>query len=243
MRANLPFCRVGQVGPGIVRGCLAVCALASALTLLTVCSGAQNASSPQVVKGIVDRNGRPIGQLPPGVGVTPGQAAPLTRAFDTAGVQVAFQSLYDKGPVLLVFYRGGWCPFCQTQIHSLWAARQELAQRGVQTVVVAVDPVTERQKPTLPMASPIVVLHDPDMVAHTAFSVVHVADEAEVKALEDRGISVDGALPADRRFAIPAVFLIQNGVVTWAHAEPEYRTPPPFDDLRPVLEQAGLAAR
>lgn len=218
-------------------------ALATSLAGLTACSGAERLGQPRTVTGVSDHNGRPIGVLPPGIGLAPGQAAPRSHAHDAAGQQVDLGPIFDAGPTLLVFYRGGWCPFCQVQIRSLLAAQEELKQRGVQTVVVSVDPPAEGQKKTLAMADPMRVLHDPDLAAHGAFGVVHQADEAEVKSLRDRGIAVDGTLPGDRRFAVPAVFLVQKGQITWAHAEPEYRNPPIYDDLRQVLEAAGLHAK
>ncbi len=217
-------------------------AVLAAILALVACSGG-NLRQPIDIKGLTDHNGQPIGVLPAGVGVAPGLAAPRSHAHDAASQVVELGPIFDAGPTLVVFYRGGWCPFCQVQIRSLLAAHEELRQRGVQTVVISVDPPAEGQKKTLVMAEPMRVLYDPDLTAHTAFGVVHQADEAEVRTLRDKGVAVDGTLPGDRRFAVPAVFLVQQGHVTWAHAEPQYRNPPIFDDLRPVLEAAGLRAK
>ncbi len=218
-------------------------ALLVAVAGLAACSGADRLGQPRTIAGTTDRSGRTIGVLPPGVGIAAGQPAPRSHAHDAADQQVELGPIFDAGPTLLVFYRGGWCPFCQVQIRSLLAAQDELKHRGVRVVVVSVDPPADGEKKTLAMADSMLVLHDADLAAHTAFGVVHVADEAEVKSLRDRGVAVDGTLPGDRRFAVPAVFLVQKGQITWAHAEPEYRNPPVFDDLRPVLEAAGLRIR
>lgn len=226
-----------------ITGFWATLTLAAGLAALTACSGGERAGQPRIAVGATDHSGRPLGVLPPGVGIAAGHTAPRSHAHDAAGQQVELGPIFDAGPTLLVFYRGGWCPFCQVQIRSLLGAQDELKQRGVQTVVVSVDSPAEGQKKTLALADPMRVLHDPDLAAHTAFGVVHQADEAEVKSLRDRGIAVDGTLPGDRRFAVPAVFLVQKGQITWAHAEPEYRNPPIYDDLRPVLDAAGLHAR
>lgn len=217
------------------------CALAVA-TLAAACSGGA-ALKPQVVYDVQDQKGRPIGVLPPGVGIAPGQAAPATHAHSPQGQPVELAPLYAKGPLLLVFYRGGWCPFAQVQIRSLVAAMAELQGRGVQVAVVSVDAPADDQKNKLGIADPMLILHDRDLAAHTAFGVVHEADAAEVKTLRDRGIAVDADQHGVAHFAVPSVFLIQRGVVTWAHAEPELRNPPVFDDLRPVLDKAGLPLR
>lgn len=218
----------------VVLAALAACASA--------CSGG-GALRPQVVTDVQDQRGRAIGVLPPGIGIPAGQPAPATHAHNPLGQIVEFAPLYAKGPVLLLFYRGGWCPFAQVQIRSLVAAVAELQGRGVQAVVVSVDPPAADQKNKLGIAEPMLILHDSDLAAHAAFSVVHEADPAEVKVLRERGIGVDADQHGVAHFAVPSVFLIQRGQVTWAHAEAELRNPPVFDDLRPVLEKAGLKIR
>ena len=44
-----------------------------------------------------------------------------------------------KGPILLAFYRGGWCPFCNSENHALATAYPEFQKRGVTPVTVSVD--------------------------------------------------------------------------------------------------------
>jgi hypothetical protein len=60
-----------------------------------------------------------LGALPDGVGVPIGQLAPDASLHDASGAPVTLRDLYAKGPTLLIFYRGGWCPFCNTQIRDL----------------------------------------------------------------------------------------------------------------------------
>ncbi len=63
-----------------------------------------------------------VGVLPPNIGIPVGQRAPNATVVDTEGHEVQILDLTRKGPILLVFYRGGWCPFCNFQIHELTAA-------------------------------------------------------------------------------------------------------------------------
>lgn len=60
-----------------------------------------------------------VGVLAPGTGIPVGQKVPDLHARDLDGNDVSLSSLYTKGPILLAFYRGGWCPFCSTENHSL----------------------------------------------------------------------------------------------------------------------------
>jgi peroxiredoxin len=63
-----------------------------------------------------------IGTLSPGTGIAVGQKIPDGRVLGLDDKPVTLSSLYAKGPILLVFYRGGWCPYCNFQIRELTTA-------------------------------------------------------------------------------------------------------------------------
>ncbi len=60
-----------------------------------------------------------VGVLAPNTGIAIGQHVPDVHGRDLDSKDVALAALYAKGPLLLVFYRGGWCPYCNTEIHEL----------------------------------------------------------------------------------------------------------------------------
>src|SRR5688572_14921078 len=63
--------------------------------------------------------GERLGTVPDGVGLTVGEPAPDVTVTDADGKPVRLLDLAKRGPILLVFYRGGWCPTCNFQIHEL----------------------------------------------------------------------------------------------------------------------------
>jgi hypothetical protein len=74
---------------------------------------------------------RSIGKLAPGTGLPVGSKVPDVHAPDLDGHDVSLASLYTKGPILLAFYRGGWCPFCKSENHQV---RPSIAQ-----ILAAID--------------------------------------------------------------------------------------------------------
>src|SRR5260370_35207638 len=58
-----------------------------------------------------------IGTLAPGTGIPVGQKVPEGRVLDLDGKPVTLSALYAKGPIVLVFYRGGCGPYCNFQTH------------------------------------------------------------------------------------------------------------------------------
>jgi peroxiredoxin len=68
-----------------------------------------------------------------------GTRGPDVQALDLDGKVVRLADLVAKGPLLLVFYRGGWCPYCNYEIHEMTVAFPEYPKRGVLPVAISVD--------------------------------------------------------------------------------------------------------
>src|SRR5258708_1270441 len=80
-----------------------------------------------------------IAPLAPGTGIPVGQKVPDGRVLDLGGKPVTLSSLFAKGPILLAFYRGGWCPYCNFEIRALTTAFPEYQKRGITPVAVSVE--------------------------------------------------------------------------------------------------------
>lgn len=186
-----------------------------------------------------------LGTLPAGVGVAVGQNAPDALVADAAGREVHLAELVGHGPILLVFYRGGWCPYCSFEIHELTQAYPEYRKRGVTPVAISVDRPEESARTEATYHIPFPVLSDPELRAHQAFHVVHHADDAEFARLKGFGMDLEKASgKAHHDIAIPALFLVDlRGVVRWAHADPDYKVRPHTAQILSALDAAGFGAR
>ncbi|HEY1537149.1 MAG TPA: peroxiredoxin family protein, partial [Polyangiaceae bacterium] len=121
-----------------------------------------------VARSLIETSQTPaerIGVLAPNTGIPVGQKIPDVHARDLDGNDVALSSLYAKGPILLAFYRGGWCPFCNSEIHALTMAFPEYQKRGVTPVAVSVDMPTKEAQLKATYAIPFPVLSDSNAVA------------------------------------------------------------------------------
>jgi len=186
-----------------------------------------------------------LGTLPPNVGVPPGQPAPNAIVRDADGHDVQLQELIKKGPILLAFYRGGWCPYCNFEIHELTTAYPEYQKRGVLPVAISVDKQEEAAKLRATYTIPFPVLSDPELLAHEAFHVIHHADDAEVARLKANGVDLErNSGKTHHSIAIPALFLIDKaGVVRWAHADPEFKVRPRTRQILAAIDAAKLDAK
>lgn len=73
----------------------------------------------------------------PRTALQPGQILPDFSLLDATGKTVTSADLLAQGAVLLTFYRGGWCPYCNVALHGMQAHLAALAAKGVTLVAVS----------------------------------------------------------------------------------------------------------
>jgi peroxiredoxin len=66
-----------------------------------------------------------------------GDRAPEFVLANASGRMIRLDELLTRGPVVLTFYRGAWCPYCNTQLRSLQQALPELEALGASLVAVS----------------------------------------------------------------------------------------------------------
>lgn len=180
-----------------------------------------------------------IGQLPEGIGIPTGESIPDVDAEDEDGEQVSLTTLAaDNEAIVLFFYRGGWCPFCNFQVREMTEAADQFADRGALPVAISVDRPEKASETAATYDIPFPVLSDPDLEVHEAFDVVYEAEQEEVDRLAEMGMDLGEASGRDHNsYAIPGVFIIDaDGEVLWAHANKDYSVRPSPQQLLEVID-------
>jgi peroxiredoxin len=182
------------------------------------------------------------GVVAEGTGLTAGAPAPRgLAAHDLSGAPVALDALLAEGPTLLVFYRGGWCPYCNHQLHALSQAAPRFEAAGVRVVALSVDKPQEGALTQKSWEIPFPVLSDSALAVHEAFGVVFAID-ADTRARYQRiGIDLERSSGrTDGKVAVPSMFLVKDGAVAWAHVDPAYKVRPTPEQVLAALAGAGL---
>ncbi|MFT5431977.1 MAG: peroxiredoxin [Myxococcota bacterium] len=168
-------------------------------------------------------------------GLAPGTMAP---DFTLKGVEaVQLSKLHQAGPVLLLFYRGGWCPYCNFQVWELANKSKAFQQAGVTLLMVSVDEPDATSVTHQAYKVPFKLLSDPDLVAHKAFDVDLKLDEASVDRLNGLGIDLEAwSRRKHHTIAIPSAFYIEKGGrIGWSHVSKDYQTRPSATQLLKVV--------
>jgi peroxiredoxin len=159
-----------------------------------------------------------------------GETAPDLTLPDATGRPVALADLLARGPVVITFYRGGWCPYCSMQLRAYQAILPELEAAGA--TLVAISPQTPDASMSTAeqdgLAFP--VLSDVGSEVARAFRLVHPVG-ADVRAIYDEnGFDLAGrnALGAEDGageavLPLPATYVLdRQGTVRFAFVAPDY---------------------
>jgi peroxiredoxin len=154
-----------------------------------------------------------------------GEQAPAVKGLRNAkGEAVDLAAVTNGKTTLLVFYRGGWCPYCNTHLAELAQLQPELAANGVQVVAISPDsPETLAAYPE-DKKQPYSLLSDSLFEAAKAYGVAFAIDGETQEKL--KGYGIDLAKASGNTTAVlpvPAVFVIgPDGLVKFSHTNADY---------------------
>jgi len=139
--------------------------------------------------------------------------------------EVSLRKLVSEKPTVLIFDRGGWCPFCNRHLQSLVGIERDLADAGVQLTAISMDqPSKLRETPHRDKLG-YQLLSDSDAAAAKAFGIAFKVDDATVEKYKGYGINLEAASGRSHHILpYPSVFIANtNGVIRFAHVNPDYR--------------------
>ena len=139
---------------------------------------------------------------------------------------VRLRELVSEKPTVLIFYRGGWCPFCNRHLQSLAGIEDDLNKAGAQLLAVSMDTPAKLKATPDREKLHYRLFSDSDAVAATAFGIAFKVDDTLVKKYKDAyKIDLEAASGNDHHILpYPAVFIVNtNGVIRFAHVNPDYK--------------------
>jgi peroxiredoxin len=153
-----------------------------------------------------------------------GMPAPDITYLTAENAPIALSAFWTKKPVVLIYYRGGWCPYCTRQLMGLPRTAEKLKRMGYTTLVVGADKPESIRK----YASPGVdfeILSDHTMEGAKAFGIAFHVDDETVARYKEVEIDLEAESGETHHILpIPAVFIIgRDGVIHFSYANPDYK--------------------
>lgn len=172
-------------------------------------------------------------------GLTVGDHVEEITINDMHGKPYPIKNAWRDKPALIVFYRGGWCPFCNMQVRELAVNYDKLKAAGVQALLISVNEPDKAAMMSARYDIPFPVLSDPNLVAHNAFNVVLDLDAATLEKYKEHGIKLrDWSGESHNKIAVASAFLVdQSGHVVVSHAPEDFASRPSVEQLLTLIAQ------
>lgn len=157
-------------------------------------------------------------------GLKVGDQAPELSLPNAKGQMVDLADMYADGPVVVTFYRGGWCPYCNRALADWAGWEDDLLRHGA--TLIAISPETEQHalETMEKSGTGYMALVDPEGEAMREFRVGFELDPETKRKYKGYGIDLDSwNISGEWELPVPATYIIDiDGTVRWVFADYDY---------------------
>jgi peroxiredoxin len=168
-----------------------------------------------------------------------GDLAPEFTLNDSDGKPVSSRDLLAKGPLVVSFYRGVWCPYCNLELQALQATLPEIAARGASLVAISPQTAANSRKSQRDNKLSFPILSDTKSEVANAFGIRFALQDYLIEVYKSfrNDLPVFNAdpswvLPMPARYVIGA-----GGIIAYSEVNPDYTQRPDPSELLPVLDR------
>jgi peroxiredoxin len=154
-----------------------------------------------------------------------GARAPTFAARTAAGTLRTFSPDGYRKPTVVIFYRGGWCPYCNMQLSDLHTVEPKLRASGFEIVFLSTDQPKILYSSLKDAHIQYTLLSDSHLEAAQAFHVAYHVDDAILAKMRDYGVDLDATTGTSlHELPVPSVFIIDtSGTIRYVYSNPDYK--------------------
>ncbi len=157
-------------------------------------------------------------------GLNVNDEAPGFVAPDQNGKSVDLKEQLKKGAVVLVFYRGQWCPYCNKQLMKLEDSLSLITAKGATLIAVTPEKQENIKKTIKKTKAAYPILYDDGLKIMKGYEVAFTVDEKTVQKYKTYGINFAEANGSNgASLPVPAVYVInKEGKIVFRHFDKDY---------------------
>ncbi|QCP52359.1 AhpC/TSA family protein [Trinickia violacea] len=173
-----------------------------------------------------------------------GDQAPVFTLNDPNGTPVSSEALLAKGPLVISFYRGVWCPYCNLELQALQEALPSFEALGASLVAISPQNAVNSRKSVRTNQLGFPILSDTHNDVAAAFGLRFALPDYLVELYKQ----LKNDLPAfngdpNWTLPMPARYVIgQDGTILYSEVNPDYTHRPEPADMLPALRRATARA-
>ena len=149
-----------------------------------------------------------------------GETLPNAYFQNAEGKSVQLKAVLEEKPTVLVFYRGGWCPYCNVQLSGLVDIEEEVLELGYQIVAISPDDFKNLQATIENNNTKYKLLSDPKGEFIKQIGIAFKTSSSLREYITDKGQKgeTSSVMPA------PTVMIVdKKGVIKFEYINPNYK--------------------
>lgn len=159
-------------------------------------------------------------------GLEIGAKAPVFKALNQNKETFYLEDALKKGPAVIIFYRGFWCPVCNKHLKNLQDSLALIYDKGATVVAISPEKPEYLQKMERKSEAEFTLLYDEDYKISDAYGLTFKPDSATL-VLYNTALNAQlkkSHSDNSQRLPIPATYIInRDGIIIWRQFNPDYK--------------------
>lgn len=155
-----------------------------------------------------------------------GQFVPDVILQTEFGRDISLQTIVESRPSIILFYRGGWCPYCNRQMAGLMDVEQRIIDLGYQIIAISPDSPERLKEQATESGFDVLRLSDAKLQAIRAFGLGYFLPENTAEKYRKTQGATLATLEGTERVVlpVPAVFVVDTtGLIKFQYVNPNYK--------------------
>lgn len=162
-----------------------------------------------------------------------GSKAPDFKAKDQDGNEIRLKDQLKKGKVVLVFYRGYWCPYCNRELSRLQDSLALIQEKGATVIAVSPEKPENIKQTVEKTKATYSVLYDEGMKIMKGYEVEYELEETTLARYRSSGLDIEKNNGSNGKYLpVPAVYIIdKESNVTYRFFDADYKKRPSIAEI------------
>ena len=166
-----------------------------------------------------------------------GEKAPLIKGIDQFNSEINSDKILKDKKILVLFYRGNWCPYCKKHLASLQDNLEKFAEKGVYVIVVTPEKVDKIKETSKKYKAAFSIIHDSDNKIMKDYKVAFDVNKENVPNYFEFTLKKVREYNENKVLPVPATYLIdKDHKISYVHYDPDYKKRSDFSEILEILK-------
>lgn len=173
-------------------------------------------------------------------GLSAGQMAPLFKAMDADSNLFILEDALEESPVVLIFYRGFWCPVCNKHLGSIQDSLKMIEEAGARVIAISPEKPEYLDVMAEKTGAEFTLLYDEGYKIADAFDVTFKPTSMQLFTYNTvlNGKLKDTHSDNAQLLPIPATYIINvAGKIIWRQFDPNYKNRASVEEILAALKE------